>query len=165
MNCLTGGSAQAGGVTVNVVDVSTGTDPARDIAIDIVNGESTNLKPPVSAIKAAHATVAVVDAAGLYGVIPTLADEVAIVAMDGVEPFVTDLLEFRNAGVIAPLRADVITGAIRPAGEDEIREGLGKGAPAQLAQGQLLLDTAETTSLVAGEIQSVAAGNTGAAEK
>src|SRR5262249_47406214 len=140
-------------------DVGTGPKPFYDVSFAIPHGSAAGLEPAVHAVRTADAVFHVVWTATGHRVGPEPPGRLPVVQGQRRQPAPAQPVIFGHGGVLRPLRAEVITGAIGRGAPDQLRQRLGQAPPTLLALAQRLLcplplgdvqDSAEDEEALAG---------------
>src|SRR6266853_122605 len=124
-------------------DVGAGAEPFDDIPAGVADRYAARLKPAIVAIAAANAVFDVVRVVPCDRCQPETPRWLAIVRVQCLQPLPAEQLRLRNAGVLRPLRAEVIARAIRRRRPNELWQRLGQDPPTLFAFAQCLLGAFE----------------------
>ena len=102
-------------------DVGAGAEPFNNGSVAVPNRHTTRFEPAVLAIATADAVLDVIGVAFGHRIQPKLPCGLTIVRMQCLKPAPAKQVWFRNTGVLCPLGAEIITGAVGHRGPDELR--------------------------------------------
>ncbi len=122
-----------------VGDVGAGPKPFGDVSFAIPDGRAAGLEPAVHAVRTADAVFHVVGAAARHRVGPESPGRLPVVRVQRRQPAPAQQVALGHSGVLGPLRAEVVTGAVGRGAPDELRQRLGQAPPTLLALPQPLL--------------------------
>ena len=109
---------------LDVLDVRVAAEPLDDLARVVAQGDGESAKPPINAIISAQAELdGEIVAAGCGG-LPDGDRAVAVVGVELLQPAITELRGFGDAGVVDPLRTEVVARPVGAAGPNKLRQGL-----------------------------------------
>src|SRR3954469_2569410 len=122
-----------------VGDVGAGPEPFDDDSDAIPDGRAAGLVPAVRAVPAANAVLHVVGAATRHRVGPESPRRLPVVRVQRRQTAPAQQVGLGHSGVLGPLRAEVITGAVGRGAPDQLRQRLGQAPPTLLTLPQLFL--------------------------
>src|SRR5262249_3816582 len=122
-----------------VGDVGASPEPLDDVAAGVADRRPAGLEPTIAAVSPADPVFHVVGAAPRHRIGPEFPGRLAVVGVQGIHPAPVEQFVLRDAGVLGPLRAEVVAGAIRLGGPYQLRQCFGQVTPAVLALAEGLL--------------------------
>ncbi len=135
-----------------VGDVGACPKPLDDVAAAVADRHATRLEPAVFTVVPADTVFNVVGVTPRHGLQPELPRRLAVVGVQGLQPAPAEQVRLRDAGVLRPLGAEVVAGAVRRRGPDELRQRLGQAPPALFTLAQRFLGALELRD-VAGDAE------------
>src|SRR5262249_33139394 len=132
-------SPQLGFDLPEVGDVGTGPKPFYDVSFAIPHGSAAGLEPAVHAVRTADAVFHVVGATTCHRVGPEPPGRLTVVRVERRQPAPAQQVALRHPGMLSPLRAEVVTGAVGRGAPDQLRQRLGQASPTLLALAERLL--------------------------
>src|SRR6185295_14258823 len=101
-----------------VRDVGTRPEPFDDVPSAVPDRHSACLEPTVLAVAASDAVFHVVRVAPFHGLQPEAPRRLAVLRVQRLQPAPAEQLGLASAGVLAPLGAEIVAGAVRFRGPD-----------------------------------------------
>src|SRR5439155_954239 len=105
-------------------DVGAGAEPFDDIPAGVADRYAARLEPSVLAVAAADTVFHVVRVVPRHGLQPEVSRPLAVLWVQRPQPAPAEQLRLRDAGVLCPLGAEIVAGAVGCRGPDQLRQRL-----------------------------------------
>ncbi len=102
-------------------DVRAGAEPLDDGSVAVPHRHPARFEPAVLAVATADAVLDVIRMVFGHRFQPKLPSRLTIVRMQRLKPAPAEQVCFRNTGVLRPLGAEIVAGAVGHRGPDELR--------------------------------------------